>query len=91
VGSAKNTIPPLVALTGFTVAVVGGLYAGNSAMAVLGRGLAAMVACYALGLLARWVQERMEGEHERLRASAGGPTSGSGQSSTTLPRASESP
>lgn len=91
VGSAKNTIPPLVALTGFTVAVIAGLYAGNGAMVVLGRGLAAMVACYALGLLIRWVQARMEEEHERAHAAPDAASAEAGQSSTTLPRATESP
>lgn len=89
VSSAKNTIPPMVALTGFTVAVIAGLSAGNGAMPVLGRGLVAMIVCYALGLLVRWVQTRMEADHER--ASAGGLAVESGQSSTIPPRAGESP
>lgn len=91
VGSAKNTTPPLVALTGFTVAVMAGLYAGNGAMAVLGRGLAAMGACYALGLMIRWVQTQMSAEHERGQAGAGAKTPDTGRPSTILPRAGESP
>lgn len=89
VSSGKNTIPPMVALTGFTVAMIAGLSAGNGAMPVLGRGMVAMAACYALGLLVRWVQARMEADHER--ATAGVIAGELGQSSTIPPRAAESP
>ncbi|MFZ2873512.1 MAG: hypothetical protein WAZ94_03425 [Phycisphaerales bacterium] len=79
----------MVALTGFTVSVIAGLSAGNGAMPVLGRGMVAMIACYALGLLVRWVQVRMEADHERA---TGGVIAGEpGRSSTILPRAAESP
>lgn len=89
VSCAKNTIPPMVALTGFTVAVIAGLSAGNGAMPVLGRGLVAMGACYVLGLLVRWVQTRMEADHERV--AAGAIAAEIGPSSTVPPRAAESP
>jgi hypothetical protein len=58
VGITTKLIATAFALCGFTVAVVSGLAAGNSAQRVLGTALVSMILCQITGLLVGIVGER---------------------------------
>lgn len=58
------------ALCAFSVAVVAGLFTGNSATSVVGRALLAMIVCYPIGLVAGYICQHVLREHLRVHAEA---------------------
>jgi len=61
--STSSAVAAICALSGFTVAVLAGLFAGVPADRVLVRALCAMVACYPVGLLVAGVAQRVLNDH----------------------------
>jgi hypothetical protein len=64
-------IPPIVALAGFAVSIVGGLGAGNPATGVIGRAIAALFVCllmgHAVAFIARRIARDAQQEYERRK------------------------
>lgn len=58
-----RTIPPIVALMGFAVSIVGGIAAANPAVSVIGNALVAMFVCLIIGEVIRWVVQTIAKEH----------------------------
>ncbi len=59
----SKIIAPVIALSGFAVALVAGMAAGNTAATTLSRALLAMVVCYLVGLALAAVGRRAIREH----------------------------
>lgn len=57
------TIGAILALSAFSVAIVAGMYSGNSATSVVGRALVAMIVCYPVGLGVGWIGRRVVHDH----------------------------
>ena len=76
-GEPGRVIASAFALAGFAVALIGGVSAGNSAVAVIRFGLGAMVLCYITGWLIGSVASSVVNEHLRARsAEASAPRQG---------------
>ena len=63
VQSPSRIISASFALTGFSTAVLAGLAAQNPGTTVLSRAIVCMAACYALGMVAGAIVERVIREH----------------------------
>lgn len=63
----SRSLPSRIALLAFSVAVIAGLRAANSAATVLWRALAAMFVAYAVGELALWASRQVVREHAQRR------------------------
>ncbi len=63
----SRSLPSRIALLAFSVAVVAGLRAANSAATVLWRALAAMFVAYVVGELALWASRQVVREHVQRR------------------------
>jgi hypothetical protein len=59
-----RVVASVFALSGFAIAIVAGMYAGNDAGTVLRRALGAMVACQIVGTMAGWIVQRVITDHE---------------------------
>lgn len=66
-GSAGRLVATVMALAAFAVAVIAGLSAGNPATLVLGRALACMIVCQAVGTAVGSIGERVVREHLESR------------------------
>ena len=60
---AVTSIAGCFALSAFTVAIIAGMAAGNTAASILRRALLALVICYPVGLLVGGVARRVVEEH----------------------------
>lgn len=70
-GAPTKVIAGSMGLAAFSVAVIAGLAVGNPAETVLGRALAAMVACNALGWVVGAAAEKVASEAVRAYETAG--------------------
>ena len=68
--SLSSTVGAVFALLAFAVSVVSGLQSANPADTVLGRGLVALVVCYAVGMIAGAILEYVIGLEVRRREAA---------------------
>ena len=62
-GVPSKVVATAFALTGFAVALVAGLAAGNTSMRILTAALISMVVCHLLGLIGGAIGERVVNEH----------------------------
>lgn len=85
-------IAACLGLTGFAMAIVAGLAAGNAATAVLRHSLIAMVACYGAGLVVGAVARAAAGAQFAATSSQSSESSESSEPSESSPtEGSESP
>ncbi len=63
-------IGAVFALCAFAVAMIAGLFSGNSATSVVGRALLAMIICYPVGLVAGYICQRVLQQHLLAHADA---------------------
>jgi len=80
VNSLTKVIAGTLGLSGFGVAILAGLAAGNDAGTVLTRGLVAMLACYGTGFVLGTISERTVNEYvESHRAAAAAASASAGE------------